>query len=94
MAEDPLCTHRPGTFAGLVQIRPPEVEYGRAATATLQWDAAAHERMQRVPAFVRGMVVRTVESQCRKRGLARVTLSELERIRSRMPTPKIFTKEG
>ncbi|HET9261703.1 MAG TPA: PCP reductase family protein [Vicinamibacterales bacterium] len=52
-------------------------------------DAAA-ERMKRIPAFVRGMVVRAVEETCRKNGLDRVTVEELERIRARMPTPKFF----
>ena len=46
--------------------------------------------MQRIPAFVRGMVMRRVESACRDRGLSRVTVEELEKIRSRMPTPKVF----
>lgn len=42
------------------------------------------------PAFVRGMVMRSVEESCRKSGLDRVTVEELERIRARMPTPKFF----
>ena len=46
--------------------------------------------MKRVPAFVRGMVVRAVEESCRKNGIGRVTIEELERIRARMPTPKMF----
>ena len=46
--------------------------------------------MKRIPAFVRGMVVRAVEERCRKNGLDRVTVEELERIRARMPTPKFF----
>jgi hypothetical protein len=45
--------------------------------------------MKRIPAFVRG-VVRAVEETCRKNGLDRVTVEELERIRARMPTPKFF----
>ena len=36
------------------------------------------------------MVVSAVEESCRKSGLDRVTIEELERIRARMPTPKIF----
>jgi hypothetical protein len=39
---------------------------------------------------VRGMVTKAVEESCRKHGIARVTTEELERIRARMPTPKIF----
>jgi hypothetical protein len=36
--------------------------------------------------------VRAVEDTCRKNGIERVTVEELERIRSRMPTPKMFGK--
>jgi hypothetical protein len=50
--------------------------------------------MKKIPAFVRGMVVRAVEESCRKNGLDRVTVGELERIRARMPTPKIFGSTG
>ena len=46
--------------------------------------------MKRIPVFVRGMVVKAVEESCRKSGLDRVTVEQLERIRSRMPTPKLF----
>lgn len=104
MAEDPLCTHTPGTFAGSPSLSVastgsagPEiskVEYGHDATTTIAWDEAAAERMKKIPAFVRGMVVRAVEESCRKSGITRVTAEELERIRSRMPTPKIFGKRG
>ena len=33
---------------------------------------------------------RDKEESCRKSGLDRVTVEELDRIRSRMPTPKLF----
>jgi len=130
MAEDPLCTHTPGRFAGSPLLAalssrpdvaeggpnqpsprlrrsaeasaeaegPPymrlrsdsTIEYGLESRATIAWDDAAAERMKKIPAFVRGMVVRAVEESCRKGGLDRVTVEELERIRARMPTPKIF----
>jgi radical SAM protein with 4Fe4S-binding SPASM domain len=92
MAEDPLCTHTPGTFAGspLLVLRNAAVEYGTATVATIAWDESAAERMKKIPAFVRGMVVKAVEESCRKDGLSRVTVEELERIRARMPTPKLF----
>jgi radical SAM protein with 4Fe4S-binding SPASM domain len=89
MAEDPLCAHVPGTFADVARVAP-AVEYGAAVASEIEWDDAARERMRRVPAFVRGMVTRSVESHCRQHGIARVTVEELERIRSRMPTPKLF----
>jgi hypothetical protein len=99
MAEDPLCTHTPGTFAGspLLMLRgsgSPDskraLEYGLESPSTIAWDDAAAARMKRIPAFVRGMVVRAVEESCRKNGIGRVTAEELERIRARMPTPKFF----
>ena len=111
MAEDPLCTHTPGKFAGspLLAIRPPShpalrrgrravegaqgtpaIEYGPESPTTIPWDDAAAARMKKIPAFVRGMVVSAVEESCRKSGLDRVTVEELDRIRARMPTPKIF----
>ena len=66
------------------------IEYGPEAPKTIAWDDAAAERMKKIPAFVRGMVVGAVEESCRKNGLDRVTVEELERIRARMPTPKMF----
>ena len=70
--------------------RPAAIEYGPESPTTIAWDDAAAARMKKIPAFVRGMVVRAVEESCRKNGLDRVTVEELERIRARMPTPKIF----
>jgi radical SAM protein with 4Fe4S-binding SPASM domain len=101
MAEDPLCTHTPGKFSGspLLVVRgtaasgrpgPPTLEYGSDAPSTIAWDDAAMTRMKKIPAFVRGMVIRAVEDSCRKTGLDRVTVEELEKIRARMPTPKFF----
>jgi hypothetical protein len=123
MAEDPLCTYTPGTFAGSTLLRltgapkarpaeaergygapasdgdggsggakPPGllIEYGSESATTIAWDDAAAERMKKIPAFVRGMVVKAVEDSCRKNGVSRVTPQELERIRARMPTPKFF----
>jgi AdoMet-dependent heme synthase len=107
MAEDPLCTHTPGTFAGaaLLTVVPapelgraavigtqgvPVMEYGPASPSTVAWDDEAAARMKKIPAFVRGMVTRAVEDSCRKNGIDRVTVEELDAIRSRMPTPKIF----
>ena len=95
MSEDPLCSHTPGTLtaASLLTLRrPAAVSYGAEPAATIAWDTAASERMKKIPAFVRGMVIKAVEESCRKRGLARVTVEELESIRARMPTPKLFGK--
>jgi AdoMet-dependent heme synthase len=104
MAEDPLCTHVPGKFVGspLLSLQRPSdlslgtstIQYGLDSPATIDWDDAATERMKKIPAFVRGMVVKAVEDSCRKNGISRVTPEELEKIRARMPTPKFFAVSG
>ncbi len=91
MAEDPLCTHEPGTLRAAVdRLRPQAVEYGTAAAAALAWEPEAQERMKRIPAFVRGMVTKSVESWCAKNGVSLVTATVLDEIRAKMPTPKVF----
>jgi hypothetical protein len=45
----------------------------RPSPTTLEWDDAAEARMKKIPAFVRGMVVRAVEDSCRRNGISRVT---------------------
>jgi radical SAM protein with 4Fe4S-binding SPASM domain len=102
MAEDPLCTHTPGRFAGspLLAIERTggsfpafasrTLQYGLEAAETIAWDPAASERMKKIPAFVRGMVVKAVEDACRRDGISRVTIEDLEAIRARMPTRKMF----
>jgi radical SAM protein with 4Fe4S-binding SPASM domain len=116
MAEDPLCTHTPGKFAGSPFLQrqtapsyetgfrppsplrgfgetPPLIEYGGESPTTIAWDDDAATRMKKIPAFVRGVVIRAVEESCRRNGLDRVTVEELERIRARMPTPKLFRQD-
>ena len=93
LSEDPLCSYQPGAFPDAAQKLAPSVEYGTEAPApdqSIEWEPAARERMKRIPAFVRGMVTRRVESYCAEKGITRITEAELEEIRSRMPTPKVF----
>ncbi len=91
MAEDPLCTHQPGTLQAAVdRLRPQAVEYGTTVAAALRWEPEAKERMKRIPAFVRGMVTRSVETWCEKNGVDLVTATVLDEIRAKMPTPKVF----
>ena len=80
----------PSPLRGFGEAGPPLIEYGPESPPTMAWDDAAAERMKKIPAFVRGMVVRAVEESCRKTGLDRVTAEELDRIRARMPTQKLF----
>ena len=86
----PVESGQPGSADSARSLEAPAIEYGQAAPTTIAWDDDAAARMKKIPAFVRGMVVKAVEDSCRKSGLDRVSVEELDRIRSRMPTPKMF----
>lgn len=96
LAEDPLCSYQPGALPEAKEaLSQPSVEYGallEAPEVPITWDDAARDRMKKIPAFVRGMVSRAVESHCAKNGIQHVTVDQLEKIRSRMPTPKVFRR--
>ena len=81
---------QPGFADSARSLETPQSSTATESPATIAWDDAAAARMKRIPAFVRGMVVKAVEESCRKNGFERVTVEELDRIRSRMPTPKMF----
>lgn len=88
--EDPLCTHQPGTFSR-AHIPIAQIRYGEQDVQTLEWEEAARRRMKQIPAFVRGMVTKSVEGYCRKHAIDTVTVEVLEVIREKMPTPKVFS---
>ena len=72
---------QPGSAISAQTPGRPSIEYGAKSPTTIAWDDAAAARMKKIPAFVRGMVVKAVEESCRKNGFDRVTVEELDRIR-------------
>ena len=93
MAEDPLCSHQTGSLVEQARTAFSDgstLQYGQPVVQEISWEPNAQERIKNVPAFVRGMVVKSVEKWCRERGIETVTVEQLEEIRSRMPTPKVF----
>jgi radical SAM protein with 4Fe4S-binding SPASM domain len=81
MAEDPWCVYQPGRH-GLIQVQPAQSEsYGVDIEFRMPWTAEAMERVGRIPAFVRGMVVRQVEEAALADGLTEVTPELMMRIR-------------
>ena len=93
MAEDPLCQYEPGQYPRESISIKSKIEYGRSEQKEILWQEAATKRLERVPRFVRGMVVKAVESYCQKNGIEEVTLEQLQEIRSRMPTQKLFSQK-
>ncbi len=90
LAADPLCSYEPGQHPQALQLLRPGLQYGESADRKLAWEPEAEERIKRVPAFVRGMVVKAVEDNCRKAGLSVVTAAALDEIRARMPKRPSF----
>jgi hypothetical protein len=64
--------------AGLDQLRPGALQ----ETQRVVWDAAATDRLQNVPSFVRGMVKRIYTDYAREHGISEITPSVMDRARS------------
>jgi hypothetical protein len=56
-----------------------------AAATTLAWQPDARRRIERIPSFVRAVVMRRVEDYARRTGRREVTLELLTEVRRAMP---------
>jgi radical SAM protein with 4Fe4S-binding SPASM domain len=83
LAADPSCVYEPAPGAAVIE-RVREVTYGQEFQPALAWTDAARARLERIPSFVRGVVVKRVEDWARARGLSEVTPELLTQIRSAM----------
>src|SRR5947208_12462886 len=67
LAADPSCVYEPtGAVALLEPAR--AIAYGDDFTPALVWADAARERLERIPSFVRGVVMQRVEGWARRQG--------------------------
>jgi AdoMet-dependent heme synthase len=80
---DLSCAYEPPGDRPLVPRR--NVTYGSAPASSFAWTPGARERVERIPSFVRGVVMRRVEDFARARGLSAVTPELLGEIRRTMP---------
>jgi AdoMet-dependent heme synthase len=84
LAADPSCAYEPpGHAAVLGPARP--VTYGTRVDRELRWSEEAEARLQRIPSFVRGVVVKRLEEYARERGLPEVTVDLMAEVRRAMP---------
>jgi AdoMet-dependent heme synthase len=58
-----------------------EQTFGLEAPLTMAWSAEAKARLQRLPAFARGMVVTAVERYAASQGIARITPEVMQAVR-------------
>jgi AdoMet-dependent heme synthase len=84
LAADPSCAYEPtGVVPVIERVR--EVTYGAEFAPALLWSAAARERIERIPSFVRGVVMKRVEDYARRQGRREVTPELLAEVRRAMP---------
>ena len=83
LAEDPACGYQPGGHGGALIELPATLTFGLPVDYQLTWDPAARERLQAIPSFARGMVVKAVEAYARGRGATMVTPELLADVRAK-----------
>ena len=81
---DDSCAYQP-TGALPVVTAATSLSYGAPATHSMVWDDDARVRMQRVPSFVRAVVMARVEQFARDNGHTRVSADLINQVRSKMP---------
>jgi radical SAM protein with 4Fe4S-binding SPASM domain len=83
LAEDPACAYQPGAHGGEVVELPATFTFGLPVEYGLSWEPGARARLEAIPSFARGMVVKAVEAYARGRGLTVITPELLAEVRAR-----------
>jgi AdoMet-dependent heme synthase len=83
LAEDPACAYQPGAHGGRVIDLPATLTFGLPVAYELVWEEAARSRLQAIPSFARGMVVKAVEAYARRRGERTITTGLLADARAK-----------
>ncbi len=84
LAEDASCAYEPAANESVIE-RQRAVTYGMASTPTLDWTDEARRRTERIPSFVRGVVIARIEKFARERGHLVVTPELMDEVRSTLP---------
>lgn len=83
LAEDPSCTYQPGQYGNdLIQL-PHITAFGAEPAYELAWTQTAQERLDKVPSFARGMVIKSVERYARDHGHSEVTPEMMQAVKTR-----------
>jgi radical SAM protein with 4Fe4S-binding SPASM domain len=83
LAEDPACAYQPGAHGGRVIELPATLTFGLPVDYDLVWEDAARARLEAIPSFARGMVIKAVEAYARGRAETVVTPALLADVRAR-----------
>src|SRR5262244_3997183 len=83
LAEDPACGYQPGAHGGTLIDLPASLTFGLPVDYQLVWEEEARARLQAIPSFARGMVIKAVEAYARGRGETTITKELLADVRSK-----------
>ena len=83
LAEDPACAYQPGAHGGVPAEVPAAFTFGLEVSRELGWSEAASARLETIPSFARGMVVKAVEAHARSAGQSLVTPEMMAEARQR-----------
>ena len=85
LGPDDSCAYDPVGDKPLVAVKQ-GMSYGQAAGKTsLEWTPEAYEKVQKIPSFVRGVVVERVEKYAHARGYEVVDMEVMTKVREDMP---------
>ncbi|MBI2089695.1 MAG: radical SAM protein [Deltaproteobacteria bacterium] len=83
LAEDPACAYQPGQYGGRLITLSEEKTFGLEVEFKLIWEEAAKARLNNIPSFVRGTVVKAVEAFARSKGSNVVTVELMQEAKGR-----------
>jgi len=84
MAEDNSCDYEPGKYGGKEITLKIEDTLGLEVEYKAQWTEEAAERLQRIPSFARGMVIKSVERYAEESGYKIIDAEVVKKSREEM----------
>jgi radical SAM protein with 4Fe4S-binding SPASM domain len=88
MAEDSWCEYEPGKYGGKKIILKAENTFGLEKGFELSWSEDAKKRLNKVPSFGRGMVIKRVEQYAREKGYSEITPDIMKEAKEKMAVDK------
>ncbi|MFQ5672518.1 MAG: radical SAM protein [Nitrospinales bacterium] len=88
MAEDPSCDYEPGKYGNKEITLKIEDTLGLEVEFKTSWTPEAKKRLERIPSFARGMVVKGIENFAEKHGFSVIDQAVVKRSREEMITKR------
>ena len=83
LSEDPSCEYQHGQNGDQIVRFEKTTPFGAEPNYELSWPDAAQKRLERVPSFARGMVIKSVEKYAREHGYREITPEMMKAVKDR-----------